>query len=30
LWLSSIFIISTGNSIRYYLEYSLDKNLNKD
>lgn len=30
LWLSSIFIISIGNSVRYYLEYSIDKNLNKD
>ncbi len=30
LWLSSIFIISIGNSVRYYLEYSINKNLNKD
>jgi hypothetical protein len=30
LWLSSIFIISIGNGIRYYLEYSINKNLNKD
>lgn len=29
LWLSSIFIISIGNSIRYYLEYSINKNPNK-
>lgn len=28
LWLSSIFIISIGNSVRYYLEYSINKNLN--
>lgn len=29
LWLSSICIISTGNSIRYYLEHSKNKNINK-
>ena len=30
LWLPSIFIISIGNVIRYYLEYFINKNLNKD
>lgn len=30
LWLSSIFIMSVGNSVRYYLKDSIDKNLNKD
>jgi hypothetical protein len=30
LWLSSILIISIGNGVRYYLEHSKNKNLNKD
>lgn len=29
LWLLSIFIISISNSIRYYPEYSVNKNPNK-
>jgi hypothetical protein len=29
LWLSSIIIISMGNGVRYYLEYSINKKLNK-